>query len=62
MYPAANPDPPLLAGVAALICALGGLGQGAERRGAAAKAGGGSAPPSAPQQAPGPLAGGHSQG
>lgn len=41
MYPAANPDPPLLAGVAALICALGGLGQGAERRGAAAKAGGG---------------------
>lgn len=40
MYPAANPDPALLAGIAALICALGGLGQGAERRGAAAMAGG----------------------
>lgn len=36
MYPAANPDPPLLAHVAALICALWGLELGTERRGAAA--------------------------
>lgn len=48
MYPAANPDPPLLAGAAALICALGGLGQKAEGWGATAMAGGPAAHP-APQ-------------
>lgn len=69
MYPAANPGPPLLAGVAALICALGGLGQGAERRGAAAMAGGAPLPPLRPSRHPaspapswGPGDGGHGQG
>lgn len=72
MYPAANPDPPLLAGTAALICALGGLGQGAERRGAAAMAGGALLLPLCPSGHPaqpcaqlgarGPGGGRHSRG
>lgn len=52
MYPAANPDPPLLAAVAALICALGGLGQGAQHRGAAAMAGGAPLLPLRPSRHP----------
>lgn len=48
MSPAANPHPPRLAAVAALICALGGLGQAAEHWGATVMGGVGEGGPAAP--------------
>lgn len=61
MSPAANPHPPRLAAVAALICALGGLGQAAEHWGATVMGGGRGGPlrlpstPAAPSPAEGCL-------
>lgn len=55
MYPAANPDPPLLAAVAAFDLCPGRAGTGSPALGSRSDGWGGSAAPLAPQQAPSPA-------